>query len=232
MSLSDNKRGASSSIVHSPCFPEPPPPPTLTCLPNGRLLTTAAIFTCGSLNVATAFSCQAEAFVTITSPTVTVGVGVSKRDGRLELWFLVSSSSSSSCSKPSKASSSPNATAYGVPESHVARLWCCTGMLRRKDARLPFAFLAFRELMSPPTDRSPRLHAACKIVPPPQQGSRTTPCSRMDDQAESLSPLIAPASLASSPNTSPTRNHPFHTTAGFKTAFSAMPAIAGCVPAL
>ena len=70
--------------------------------------------------------------------------------------------------------SARDASSYGVPSSHSASDACCAGMARRKDTPgFPLAFRAFCAVMSPPSALYPRDHAACRMVPPPQHGSRT-----------------------------------------------------------
>jgi hypothetical protein len=81
-SLSARSRGSSSSMVASPRRPPPSLPPTLTCRPKGRLLTTAATRASGSPKRSAAAARHAAGLTVMASATVTVGVGVSIREGR------------------------------------------------------------------------------------------------------------------------------------------------------
>ena len=219
-SLSARSRGSSSSMVASPWRPPPTLPPTFTCRPKGKLLTTAATRASGSSKRSEAAARQSSGLRVIASATATVGVGVSIREGRratdagdsgVSSYRIASRSetrpsSSTDVSADASASSPKNATSYGVPASHSASDACTAGMARRKDARFPLAFRAFCAFMSPPSALYPRDHAACRMVPPPQHGSR-----------------IAPRPQGSPSPPAPT---------GANTAFTATAAMDGCVPAL
>ena len=214
-SLSARSRGSSSAMVASPWRPPPTLPPTFTCRPKGRLLTTAATRVSGSPKRSAAAARHSAGLHAVASATVTVGVGASIREGRRGMEDERDVSELPGFSKTFSKTfsiSARDASSYGVPSSHSASDACCAGMARRKDARFPLAFRAFCAFMSPPSALYPRDHAACRIVPPPQHGSRTAPRARARDQG--------------SPSPSPSN------TPGANTAFTATAAMDGCVPAL